>query len=83
MEKNKDGANPMIELKNRDERIAAEIADTIEKAKAKSADCDCVLVIMQHKDGGIVYEANDSTRLEPLSFIARSFLIRLHTGIDK
>jgi hypothetical protein len=70
-----------IELKPRKERIAAEIDEVLKQAKEKSAECDSIVVLMQRENGGVVYVANDSMRLETLSFVASSFLYDLHRGI--
>ena len=68
----------MIELTNRDERIATEIEDAFKRAKEKSAECDSILILMQRKEGGLLYEALPSMRLETLSYLATSFLHGFH-----
>jgi len=70
-----------LELAQRNERIAAEICDALAKAKVKSEDCDCVLVILQRNKGGVVYMANESARIETLSFVATAFLHKFHEAI--
>ena len=70
-----------LELKQRNERIADEVNDVLAKAKAQSEDCDCVLVILQRNKGGVVYMANESARIETLSFVATAFLNKFHEAI--
>lgn len=62
------------ELKHRDERLAEEMSGVFERAKDRSDKCDFVLVLMQHKEGGIVWESMPSMRVETVIFIATTFL---------
>jgi hypothetical protein len=73
----------MLEIKHKDERLNEELDEVFKRAKEKSIGCDSILVIMQAKDGRLIYEANPSMRLDTLSFMATSFLVNLHTEIRK
>lgn len=66
------------ELKNRDERIAAEIEDAFKRAREKAPDCDCILILMQRREGGLVWEAMPSMRAETVNYLATSFLHGFH-----
>ena len=68
----------MLKVANKDERIAVEIAEAFDRAKKQSIDCDSILILMQRKEGGLIYEAIPSMRLETISYLATSFLHGFH-----
>jgi len=72
-----------IEMKNADERIFDEINQTLQKAQEYTAECDCILILMQRNAGGVMYLANSSMRLETVSYITTSFLHKFHAEVSR
>ncbi len=66
------------ELKERDQRLSEEMADALKRAQDDAPDCDAILILMQRKDGGIIYKAMPSMRIETMSYLATGFLHGFH-----
>ena len=42
-------------------------------------DCDCVLILMQKKNNGLLYFAPDNSKIATVAWMAQSFIHHLHT----
>jgi hypothetical protein len=60
----------------------AELQEVIERAEQRLHECDTILIIMQKKEGGLIWYAPDAGRIETASFLATGFLHWLHSGED-
>jgi hypothetical protein len=61
------------------ETKSAELQKVLDDAAKRLDECDCILVLMQRKDNGLLYFAQDGTTLATIGWMAQSFIHYLHT----
>jgi hypothetical protein len=58
-------------------RSAADVRKSLEEALGRSCDCDNVVVIMQKKEGGLLWFSPGTRTLQETSFLVQSFAFHL------
>jgi hypothetical protein len=58
---------------------ATDLKSPLTRAMERIEECDSILILMQKKQGGMVWFAPDNGRIETASFMATSFLHWLHS----
>jgi hypothetical protein len=57
----------------------AELQSVLDEAQKRLGECDCVLVLMQKRDNGLLYFAPGGTPIATVGWLAQSFIHYLHT----
>lgn len=57
----------------------AKLQKSLDDAAEHLGECDCILVLMQKKDNGLLYFAPDNTTLATIGWMADSFIHHLHS----
>ena len=57
----------------------AELQRALDDAQKRLGECDCVLVLMQKRDNGLLYFAPGGTSVATIGWMANSFIHYLHT----
>ena len=57
----------------------AELQKALDDAAKRLDECDCVLVLLQKKDNGLLYFANEDTPIAIIGWMANSFIHYLHS----
>lgn len=58
---------------------AAALEECLERAAPRAEECNNVLILMQKKEGGLIWAAPDNMELRDLIFMVTSFAYKLST----
>ena len=60
-----------------------EICAELQKANARAAECDSIIIVMEKRSGGVIWLANDSTTLKNINWLLDSCKNHLFNELAK